>query len=323
MRQLKLFRWAAALMLTIAVAPGMASAQEPNSLTISSTFSMAGMGGTVGADLAEVFANGHDHTWTLTLHGVSQSHSTVTYFGGALKTTIHVQSFDFEFFGPDAATLNDIVSEHIAGGEVTIELYNSYSWHQAFLWVEVFGPDASFWIGHDTFGSETLFPSDAAGYPVVGPEPFSIESEYSWLADNRDGNNGAIEGWYSLVTFQGSAVDPEPNEPVLLAIEDATVAEGNRGTTRLDLTVILSREPDDVVTVDYETVDGSAKQKSDYTATSGTLTFQPGQTSRTISIAIKADRKREPHEIFYVELFNADGATIVDGVATATIVNDD
>jgi hypothetical protein len=101
------------------------------------------------------------------------------------------------------------------------------------------------------------------------------------------------------------------------------VHEGNRDTTRLDLTVTLSRSMADAVTVNYATANGTAQAKSDYSATSGTLTFPAGETSRTISIAIKTDRKREKNETFSVQLSNAVGATISDGTATATIVNDD
>jgi hypothetical protein len=78
MRQLKLFRWTAALTLAIAAAPSTASAQEDGTVTISGTFYMDWLGGTVGADLAEVYANGHEHTWTLTLHGTTQSRSRGT-----------------------------------------------------------------------------------------------------------------------------------------------------------------------------------------------------------------------------------------------------
>jgi len=198
----RLARWATVQALVIASVAGPVMAQDDDTITVSSTFSPYGLYEPIGADLAEVYTNGQDHVWTLTLYGTTQSHSTVTYFGGSFKTTIHATSFDFEFFGPDAATLNGIVSEHIAGGEVTIELYNSYPWNQAFLWVEASGPEVFFWTGHDTFGSDTLFPADADGYPVLGPEPFSIEPEYSWLGDYRDGNGGAIEGWGNLVTFE-------------------------------------------------------------------------------------------------------------------------
>ena len=53
------------------------------------------------------------------------------------------------------------------------------------------------------------------------------------------------------------------------------------------------------------------------------MTFQPGETSRTISVSIKGDRKREANETVSVQLSNAVGAIISDGVATVTILNDD
>src|SRR5687767_11555220 len=119
MRSLNLLRWAGTLVLAISLLPGIASAQEAGTIKISSTFYMDYLHGTVGPDLAEVFANGHDHTWTLTLHGTSHSHSAYSssWFGYIyLATEIHATSFDLEFSGPDAATLNGIVSDHIAGG---------------------------------------------------------------------------------------------------------------------------------------------------------------------------------------------------------------
>jgi hypothetical protein len=78
-----------------------------------------------------------------------------------------------------------------------------------------------------------------------------------------------------------------------------------------------------VVTVNYSTANGTAMATSDYSATSGRLTFQPGETSRTIAVSIKGDRKRETNETFTVRLSNATGATIADGSATAMILNDD
>jgi hypothetical protein len=324
MRQLKLFRWAAALMVAIALAPGAASAQEADTLTISGTFYMNSLYGTVGPDLAEVFANGHEHTWTLTLHGTSHSHSLFSSMYYA--TEIHATSFDLEFFGPDAATLNGIVSDHIAGGDVFIYLENAYSSgfgdDFATMYVWPMGPDMEFFSGTD-MGVFTLFPTDADGYPVVGPEPFSIEPEYTELRyfDLLSGTGGAIGSLAGPVTFAGSV--GVPVEPVVLAVADASVLEGNRGTSNVAVAVTLSRGSSQAITVSYRTVDGTAKAKEDYTATSGTLTFQPGETSRTISVSIKGDRKREANETFSVQLSNAVGATIDDGVATVTILNDD
>jgi len=326
MKELKLFRWAAALTLAIALAPGAASAQEADTLTISGLFSMDYLFGTVGPDLAEVYANGHEHTWTLTLHGTTHSHSTFWAFGVKRVTEIHATSFDLEFFGPDAATLNGIVSDHIAGGDVLIYLENAYSSgfgdDFAIMYVWPSGPDMYFFSGHD-IGVNTLFPTDADGYPVVGPEPFSIEPDYTELVDTRPGNEGGITSVAGLVTFEGSMGELDPGEPVVLAVADASVLEGNRGTRRLDLTVTLSQSSADSVTVNYATANGTAVATQDYAAASGTLTFQPGETSRTISVSIKGDRKREANETFSVQLSNAVGATIDDGVATVTILNDD
>jgi hypothetical protein len=174
--------------------------------------------GTVGPDLAEVFANGHEHTWTLTLYGTSQSHETFTNpFGVTVYATeIGATSFDLEFFGPDAATLNGIVSDHIAGGDVLIYLTNEYSsgigndFSVMHVWPR--GPDFEFASECDLFGCGSLFPTDAdVGYPVVGPDPFSIWNEYSWLVDSRPGNDGYIESRESLVTFEGS-VGPLPGD---------------------------------------------------------------------------------------------------------------
>ena len=124
---------------------------------------------------------------------------------------------------------------------------------------------------------------------------------------------------YDVVDI-GSA---EPPLPPSLTIEDGSVLEGDRGTTRLALTVWLSRTASDAITVTYQTANGTASAKQDYTSTSGTLTFQPDQTQVTISIPIRGDRKREPDETLTVELFNAVGASVVDAVARGTLLNDD
>ena len=184
----RLPRWTAVLALVIALLPGTAPAQEDGTLTISGLFSMDYLSGTVGPDLAEVYANGHEHTWTLTLHGTTHSHSTFWAFGVKRVTEIHATSFDLEFFGPDAATLNGIVSEHLAGGDVYVYLENTYYYNGggfAIMHVGVGGGVTGqlyFYTGQD-MGSLTLFPADADGYPVVRPEPFSIEPDITELSE--------------------------------------------------------------------------------------------------------------------------------------------
>jgi hypothetical protein len=72
------------------------------------------------------------------------------------------------------------------------------------------------------------------------------------------------------------------------------------------------------------TADGTAKvSRGDYTAASGPLTFTPGQTSKTITIKTKGDRKKEVNETFFLNLLSATGADFEDGQGVGTILNDD
>ena len=67
-----------------------------------------------------------------------------------------------------------------------------------------------------------------------------------------------------------------------IRIEDMAMTEGDDGMGHLHLTVTLSKASTETITVHYSTADGTAKAGSDYSATSGTVTFAPGQTSQEI-----------------------------------------
>jgi hypothetical protein len=109
-----------------------------------------------------------------------------------------------------------------------------------------------------------------------------------------------------------------------LRIGDVTKKEGRKGTTSFTFTVTLSGPSTVPVTVSYATSDGTAKvSNGDYVAASGTLTFAPGETSKTITISVKGDRKREADETFLVNLLSASNALIADGQGVGTIRNDD
>jgi probable HAF family extracellular repeat protein len=117
----------------------------------------------------------------------------------------------------------------------------------------------------------------------------------------------------------GTIVDDEPR----ISINDVAIVEGNSGTRVFVFTVTLSAPSDVAVNVAFSTVNGTAKAGEDYNAQSGTLTFAPGQTSKTISIVVRGDRKREANETFFVNLTNPVGAMLLDGQGKGTILNDD
>jgi hypothetical protein len=110
-----------------------------------------------------------------------------------------------------------------------------------------------------------------------------------------------------------------------LAVQDAQVVEGNRGTTTVAVHVTLDRAPAAVgaVTVGYYTQGWSALAGEDFRAAFGTVTFKTRKTTATIMVKIVGDRVVEPDETLNVVLRDPNGATIATGSDTVTIVNDD
>lgn len=104
------------------------------------------------------------------------------------------------------------------------------------------------------------------------------------------------------------------------AINDVTRAEGEN----LVFTVTRSGATAFSHSVNYATADNTAAAPSDYVAKSGTLSFTPSQSSRTITITGVEDSAVEPTETFYVNLSGAtDGATVSDAQGVGSIANDD
>ena len=119
----------------------------------------------------------------------------------------------------------------------------------------------------------------------------------------------------------GTIIDDDAPDPVgpAFTVSDATGVEGE--VLRFEVT--LSRSSDTPVTVRYETAGGTALEGTDYDAASGTLTFGPGATRRTIEVPTRQDIVDEPNETFTVTLRSPSGATLRDAGAVGTIIDDD
>jgi Calx-beta domain/FG-GAP-like repeat len=115
---------------------------------------------------------------------------------------------------------------------------------------------------------------------------------------------------------------PSPLPPSL-RINDVTVAEANTGTASATFTVTLSAASTETITVAYATGNGTANADNDYQAASGTLTFGPGETSKTITVQVNGDRVGEANETFFVVLSNPTNAMIADGSGQGTIIDDE
>ena len=104
---------------------------------------------------------------------------------------------------------------------------------------------------------------------------------------------------------------------------DASQQEGDSDATPLTFTVNLSKASDQTTSVDFTTTNGSAVAESDFVATNGTLTFEPGETRQTITIDVINDRRLEVEETFSFILSNAVNADLRERPGIGTITDND
>ncbi|HEY0430095.1 MAG TPA: Calx-beta domain-containing protein [Pyrinomonadaceae bacterium] len=151
------------------------------------------------------------------------------------------------------------------------------------------------------------------------------------ISDALDEPNETIN--LTLSSPTGGATPGNPNQAILtivdddptpsLSINDVSVTEGSAGTVNATFTVSLSAASGQTVSVNFATADGTATAPSDYVAGSGSVTFNAGETSKQISVAVNGDTVVEGNETFSVNLSGATNAVISDAQGIGTIVNDD
>ncbi len=162
-----------------------------------------------------------------------------------------------------------------------------------------------------------------AGSGQFGPVAY-LPANIVWQNNTYD-NGVAIVGTPSpatSTTTKPPKVRPTAVTPAL-TVGDISIREGDTGAKNLRFKVSLSVKPRSSVTVTYATRNGTATSPSDYTATTGTLTFGPGRRVRRVLVPVMGDRTIEPNETLSLRLSGAAGATIADGTGMGTIINND
>ncbi|MEC4883318.1 MAG: cellulose binding domain-containing protein, partial [Scytonema sp. PMC 1070.18] len=166
------------------------------------------------------------------------------------------------------------------------------------------------------------------------------EQGYHYVIKNSDWNGNVSSGSKASFGFNAnhSGVIKEPSSYVLngeslnttvpvplpqLSVSDITVNEADTSSNAATFKVDLSEASQEKVEVKYATDDGTAIVGSDYKAMSGTLTFAPGETSKTISVPILDDKSTESNETFTLNLSNPTKAAIANGKGIATIQDND
>jgi len=114
-----------------------------------------------------------------------------------------------------------------------------------------------------------------------------------------------------------------PDKPGM-SVHNAMIEEGNRGTKALEFQVTLSSPLPFSILVSFVTIDQTAKVKDgDYIRRSGKVLFAAGETTKTLTVQVRGDRKVETDETFGIKLSGPTWATIATPVGVGTILNDD
>jgi hypothetical protein len=227
--------------------------------------------------------------------------------------------------------LNDDVAR-LSIGDTSIQEGNSSSTHMTFR-VTLSNPTLTtttvVWTTADSTaraGSDYLA---AGGSLTFAPGQASQDLTLTVLGDTLSEDNEAIvvrlSGAVNATLADSVGVGTILNDDlsVRLAISDATVVEGNSGTTPLTFFVSLAPVSGRPVTVAWTAASGSAVAAADFVGAGGVLTFAPGETRKSVVIAAIGDSLNEIDETFTVDLSAAVGAAIVDRQGQATLLNDD
>ncbi|HYO76025.1 MAG TPA: Calx-beta domain-containing protein, partial [Thermoanaerobaculia bacterium] len=159
---------------------------------------------------------------------------------------------------------------------------------------EDFTPFANiFTIPPDQFSATITVPI-AQDAKAEGTETFALELSQPW--------NTVLK---TTVVRARIDDDDDPDTP-LINVQDAASSERS-GFVRF--TVSLNQPAVTRTTIHYGTRDGSAKAGQDYSAALGVLTFEPGESAKTVDVAVAMDKEVESNETFVFRLGNGLTAT--------------
>jgi CSLREA domain-containing protein len=166
------------------------------------------------------------------------------------------------------------------------------------------------------------------GANLGGPVTLSggaASASFSNLSSGNHNITAVYSGDTNFLSSTGTLQNGQTvNGQVGVSINDSSVTEGDTGTKGLTFAITLSAASTQTVSINYQTADGTATvSDNDYQAASGTVTFNPGETNKTVTVQVNGDVKFEADETFFVNLSNPVNSAISDNQGTGTILNDD
>ena len=162
----------------------------------------------------------------------------------------------------------------------------------------------------------SAFAGNAAGFNIPIADDALIEGPETFTITLSNITRGAT---FSQTVLVVTIADNDPS----FAIGDASVTEGNAGTSLATFIVTQNTASTSTTSVNYATANGTASAGTDYIATSGTLTFAPGDVTKSVVVTVSGDLQNELDEKFEVNLSAPVNAIVGDGEGIGTIVDDD
>ncbi len=185
--------------------------------------------------------------------------------------------------------------------------------------------DSDDFIG--SIGTRTLFASSDFTSTFPGTSlmvqivaDLNIEEDEQVIVVLYNARNAVIENPFAI----GTIVNDDDTQPKL-SISDASLVEGDEGTTNAVFSVSVIHGGVDPISVDFQTEDGTATTTDgDYIPTSGTLSFAPsGPTLQQVIVPVSGDTDVEGNELFFVTLSNESNASVLRRQGQCSIINDD
>ncbi len=276
-----------------------------NNTSFETQFQFQLSGGTDGAD-----------GFTFMLQNNSQGTNALGAIGGGLGYKHITQSLAIEFDTFDNRTIDDLNNNHISilrDGDI----HNPLTSIAAPFDLNN-GSILNAWIDYDgvsdlleVFLTDTTVKPETASLSlnidlasVVGSQAFL---GFSAATGGRSNNHDILNWEFATI----------PDNPGVIGLETSNYNVNEQDGT-VDVTILRTNGSDGVVSIDYDTVNGSAEE-NDYTAASGTLTFADGETSKTVTIPILDDHLVEGNENFSFTIDNLVGDAILLAPRTAII----
>ncbi len=182
--------------------------------------------------------------------------------------------------------------------------------------------------GSATAGSDYTAASGTVTFPAnsTAPQTVTVQVSGDTAIEPDEAFVVNLGGPVNATIADGQATGAITNDDApssVLSISSPSVAEGQAGSAPLTFTVTLSPASGQTVTATYATAAGTATPGADFVSASGTVTFAPGETAKTVTVQVTGDLLDEADETLTMALTAPVNATLGAATGTGTISDDD